>query len=78
MGSWRVGGDVSFWRLSDGNAASSTDHAGDVKETDRFDEQGQTAKYDDHLTPAGKSDISSNGKNLISRGWPANLIAGIQ
>jgi hypothetical protein len=49
-----------------------------VKETDRYDEQGQTTKHDDHLTPAGKSDISNNGKNLIPRGWPANLIAGIQ
>jgi hypothetical protein len=40
--------------LSDGNTALATGHAGDMNETDKCDEQGQTAKYDDHLTPAEK------------------------
>ncbi|KAJ6412700.1 hypothetical protein OIU84_005697 [Salix udensis] len=41
----------SFWRLSGGNTALTTNHAEDMNETDKYDEQGQTAKYDDHLTP---------------------------
>ncbi|KAJ6412703.1 hypothetical protein OIU84_005700 [Salix udensis] len=44
----------SFWRLSGGNTALTTNHAEDMNETDKYDEQGQTAKYDDHLTPAEK------------------------
>lgn len=44
----------SFQRLSDGNTALATGHDGDMNETDKCDEQGQTAKYDDHLTPAEK------------------------
>ncbi|KAI5589185.1 hypothetical protein POPTR_005G174400v4 [Populus trichocarpa] len=39
---------------ADGNTALATDHARDMNETDKCDEQGQTAKYDDHLTPAEK------------------------
>ncbi|XP_011001435.1 PREDICTED: protein FAM32A-like [Populus euphratica] len=39
---------------ADGNTELATDHAGDMNETDKDDEQGQTAKYDDHLTPAEK------------------------
>ncbi|KAJ6774283.1 PROTEIN FAM32A-LIKE [Salix purpurea] len=37
-----------------GNTALTTNHAEDTNETDKYDEQGQTAKYDDHLTPAEK------------------------
>ncbi|KAG6774206.1 hypothetical protein POTOM_021557 [Populus tomentosa] len=39
---------------ADGNTSLAIDHAGDMNETDKDDEQGQAVKYDDHLTPAEK------------------------
>lgn len=42
----------SSWRLTGGNNSLSTEHGEETNETDKDDENGEAAKYDDYLTPA--------------------------